>query len=260
MKNNRITFQQFCLSMFLSTLSVFLFIDYSPSLLCFAVYALALCVNLLVIYFYKGSFCKALKPLSAFYLAVFCTVITLRFCKYMQKDLGYGSSVILIFLLLSFSFFCAAKGLEPLCRASVIITPFVVFSVLFVALSSLGKINLSFELGGMKSFEVPFLLLYPSAIYILNSDYIIKEKQYLFPACSGLLFVMLVFFNLLPGNKVALNVFKGADGVFLALMTVAVLYYISGSAVALFKTFKHKYLMNSLYLSFVMIPAIVFVY
>lgn len=235
MKNNHITFAQFCFSMFLSSLCVLLFIDHEPSVLQTAVFILAFIIDTLIIFFYNGGFGFIIKSFTGLFLIVLCGIISVEFVKYMQKDLGYSSYILLIPLILGFSVLASLKGLEPLCRASVIITPFVAFSLLFIVLSSLFKIDFSFSIFEFKSYIVPLLLLYPSAIYVLNYNNIIKEKRLYYIIFSAIVFTIIFIFNLLPKDKVSVSIFKGTDGLMLAVLTVSVIYFISGSITVLFK-------------------------
>lgn len=235
MKNNHITFAQFCFSMFLSSLCVLLFIDHEPSVLQTSVFILALIIDALIISFYNGGFGFIIKSFTGLFLIVLCGIISVEFVKYMQKDLGYSSYILLILLILGFSVLASLKGLEPLCRASVIITPFVAFSLLFIVLSSLFKIDFSFSIFEFKSYIVPLLILYPSAIYVLNYNNIIKEKRFYYIIFSAIVFTIIFIFNLLPKDKVSVSIFKGADGLMLAVLTVSVIYFISGSITVLFK-------------------------
>ena len=247
MKNNKILFSQFCFSSFLSTLTALLFIDYNPSVMFFIILAGVLLIDTLVIFLYKGKN-FILKAISAIYCSVFCVVICDEFCKYMFYDLGYGPFWILVLLILGFTFFCTAKGVEALSRASVIIFVFIVFSLVFIAVSSFNNINCEIYLFRIKSPLIPLLLLFPSAMYIMNNDNIIKDKKYIFNFYSASVFVILLYFHLLPKNKVGLGIFKGADGLLLAILTVAVIYFIANTTLAVFKNVKHKYLINSLYI------------
>ncbi len=240
MKNNHITFAQFCFSMFLSSLCVMLFIDHEPSILQTAIVVLALIINLIIVYLYKGGFGYIVKSFAGLFLILLCGIISVEFVKYMNKDLGYSSYILLILLILGFSVLASLKGLEPLCRASVIITPFVAFSLLFIIISSLFKINFSFSVFELKNYIIPLLLLYPSAIFILEYDNIIIEKRFYFIIYSVLIFAVIMYFNLLPKDKVALNIFKGADGLMLAVFSVSVIYYISGSFTAVFHKSKNN--------------------
>ncbi|MBQ7504193.1 MAG: hypothetical protein IJT79_02610 [Ruminococcus sp.] len=247
MKNNKILFSQFCFSSFLCTLSALLFIDYNPSVLYFIILACVLLIDTLVIFVYKGNNIF-LKAISAIYCTVFCVIICEQFCKYMYYDLGYGPFWILALLILGFAFFCTVKGFEPISRASVIITVFIVFSLIFIAVSSFNNIDFTIHLYMMKSPIIPLLLLFPSAMYILNKENIIEDKKYTFNIYTASTFAVLIYFYLLPKNKVALGIFKGADGLLLAVLTVSVIFFISNTTLAVFKNAKHKYLTNSLYL------------
>lgn len=248
MKNNKILFSQFCFSSFLSSLTALLFIDYNPSVLFFIVLASVLLIDMLVIFFYRGN-SIFLKSISAVYCSVLSVIICEEFCKYMYYDLGYGSFWVLAVLIFGFTFFCTVKGFEPLARASVIITVFIVFSVIFIAVSSFNNIEIKLNIFRFKSYIIPLLLLFPCAIYILNNENIIKEKKYYFNIYSLSVFAIMIYFHLLPKNKVALGIFKGADGLLLAVLTVAVIYFISNTVLAVFKGFKHKYITNALFLS-----------
>lgn len=247
MKNNRILFSQFCFSVFLSTLTALLFIDYNPSVLFFVVLANVLLIDTLIIFLYRGNN-TILKYISAVYCSVLSVIICEEFCKYMYYDLGYGSFWVLAVLIFGFTFFCTVKGYEPLSRASVIITVFIAFSVIFIALSSFNNLDIKINIFRIKSYMIPILLLFPSAMYILNKENIIKEKKYYFNIYTFSTFAVLLFFHLLPKNKVALGIFKGADGLLLAVLTVAVIYFISNTVLALFKSFKHKYITNASFL------------
>ena len=259
MKNNQVTFPQFCFLSFISSLVSLLFIDFNPSLLFFALIALSLLINNATVYLYKGNN-YFLKILSGVYLTIFSVITCAEFCRYMYYDLSYGPMWAIAVIILAFSFFCTVKGLEPLYRASVIISAFIIASLIYVAASSFGNIKFSFNLFEIKSIMIPLILLFPSAIYILNFDNIIKEKRYTFNVYSVLIFITLIYFHLLPKNKVALGIFKGADGLMLAILTVAVIMFISGTAVALFKSYKHKYLSNSAYLSAIAVLTILTLY
>ena len=259
MKNNQITFPQFCFSAFLSSLVTLLFIDLNPSIVFFAAIALALVIDTLIVYLYKKSN-LFLKAVSAVYLTLFCVIVCIEFCKYIYYDLGYGPLWCIAVLILGFSFFCTVKELEPLFRAAVIISVFILVSIIYVAVSSFNNIKFTFNISGIKNIIIPIILMFPSAIYILNFDNIIKEKKYIFNIYTGLIFAVLVYFHLLPKDKVALGIFKGADGLLLATLTVAVIYFVSNTTVALFKNKKHRYISNTLYLSVIAALSITAVY
>ena len=246
MKNNKILFTQFCFSSFLSSLTALLFIDYNPSVLFFVIIAGVLFIDTLVIFLYKGN-SSILKAVSAIYCSAFCVIICGEFCKYMYYDLGYGPFWILVILILGFIFFCTVKGFEALSRASVIIIVFIVFSLIFIAVSSFNNMDCKIYLFRIKSPVIPLLLLFPSAMYILNNENIIKDKKYSFNIYTASIFAILIYFHLLPKNKVALGIFKGADGLLLAVLTVAVIYFTANTTLAVFKNTKHKYLTNSLF-------------
>lgn len=259
MKNNQITFPQYCFMTFIVTLSCLFFIDYNPSVLFYITIICSLAVDYIVISFYRIDN-RLLKYISAAYLSVLCVIISAEFCKYLHYDLGYGPLWVLALIILGFAFFCTVKGLEPLARASVIISVFLFFSLIFIAVSSFWNIKFKFMLYEFKSAVIPLLLISPSAIYILNYDNIIKEKKSVFSVYSFLILVILVYFHLLPKNKVALGIFKGADGVLLAVLTVAVIYCLSVTTVSLFKNFKHRYICNSVFLSIILLLTIFSLY
>ena len=129
-----------------------------------------------------------------------------------------------------------------------------------MAISSIQNIKFDFKISEINNLVIPFLLLFPSVIYILNFDNIIKEKKFAFNIYSVVLLLSLIYFHLLPKDKIAVGIFKGADGVLLAVLTVAVIYYISNSSVALFKGFKHRYISNLLYLSVIFALSITALY
>jgi len=257
MKNNRVTFAQFCFSSFLSSLVVLLFIDYNPSVLNFIIIALSLSLNILAVLFYKGQINPFIKGILTVYLAVFSVIVCIKFCGYMSFDLGYSPIWGIALLIAGAVYFCCVKGIEPLYRASVIITAFISFSVIFIAVSSFNNIKFSFKLFD-SNFLIPLILLQPSAIYILNYNNIIKEKRYGVNIYTSALFAVLFYFYLLPKDKVAVGIFKGADGVLLAVLTVAVIYYILTSSVAILKGKKHKFLSYGLYLGGVCAASILF--
>ena len=255
MKNNRITFPQFSFVCFLASLTVLLFIDYNPSAAFFSLIFFTLVFDTVFIFVYRGNL-KILKASAFVYLSVLSVIICTEFCKYMCCDLGYSIFWILALLILGFSFFSTVKGLEALSRASVIITFFIVFSVVYIAVSSFGNIKFDIKLFELKSLIVPLILLFPSAIYILNNNNIIKEKKYSFIFYAFSIMALLVYFHLLPKDKVVIGIFKGSDGLLLAVLTVSVIYFISNTAVAAFKNYKHRYLTNILYLSCIALASI----
>ena len=115
------------------------------------------------------------------------------------------------------------------------------------AVSSFNNMDCKIYLFRIKSPVIPLLLLFPSAMYILNNENIIKDKKYSFNIYTASIFAILIYFHLLPKNKVALGIFKGADGLLLAVLTVAVIYFTANTTLAVFKNTKHKYLTNSLF-------------
>ena len=248
MKNNRITFPQFSFSCFLAALTVLLFVDYNPSILFFLLIACVLIVDTVIVFAYKGDQ-KTLKAIAFIYLSFLSVVICTEFCEYIYHDLGYGPFWILVIIILAFSFFSTVKGLEAFSRASVIITFFILFSLVYIAASSFGNIKFTIKFFEIKSFIIPLVLLFPSAIYILNNENIIKEKKYSFNFFTLSILALLIYFHMLPKDKVSVGIFKGADGLLLAVMTVAVIYFISGVTVAGFKNYKHRYISNLVYLS-----------
>ncbi|MCR5652346.1 MAG: WSC domain-containing protein [Ruminococcus sp.] len=255
MKNNKITFSQFVFSCFLATLSVLLFIDYNPSLLFFGLIVLALLIDTAVVFFYNGN-SVILKTASFLFLSFMSVIICIEFCRYMYYDLGYGPFWVLVIIVFGFTFFSTVKGLEALSRASVIITFFIVFSLIFISVSSFGNIKFTIKLNEIKSIIVPLILLFPSAIYILNNDNIIKEKKFSFNVYTLSLFAILIYYHMLPKDRISVGIFKGADGLLLAVLTVSVIYFISSSAVACFKHFGHRYISNALYLSAIAVVSI----
>ena len=260
MKNNRVTFPQFCFTSMLACFVSLLFIEGRASLLCFLAAALALAFDVAVILLYKGSAGKIIKTVIMLYLFLYCSVVAERFCEFLYSDLGYRPYWILTLLVLGFAFLCSVKGIEALCRAAVIITGFVFIALIYIASSSFYRISLDVEFVRYNGFILPFVLVCPAAVYILCYDNIIPEKKYTTAITFPIVLITVIYYYLLPNDKVAVGIFKGADGVLTAVLSVAALYALSSAVIGLFKGFKHKRILSSVYLSAIFGAAVAMLY
>ena len=260
MKNDRITLSQFSFSMFLSLLSALMFIKGKPSVLNLIAAVAPPAIDLLIAAFYKGGAPIAVKAALAAYMFAYCVLVAVSFCRFLYKDLGYGPYWGLALVSVGFAYFCSVKGIEPLARASVIISVFVFAALIYVTALSLFKVEPEFEFEGFSGFALPFSLLLPAAAHVLLYDNIILEKKYTPYIIFGLLLVVIVFYYLLPDDKAAVGIFKGADGLLSAVLSVASAYSLSTCAQAVVGNTKKRELLAAVFLGAVFAAAVVFLY
>ena len=240
MKNNRITLPQYGFMIFLSLLSTLLFIEGEPSMPNLVAVIVPLIINILTVILYKGGAGIFIRSVISVYLLVFCLIVGEKFCEFLYKDLGYGPYWALALLTVFFAYLCSVKGVEALSRASVIISFFVFTALSAVAVLSFFKVEPEFSFSGYSGFILPFMLLFPSAVYVLLYENIIPQKKYTLYVLSAILLFVIAFYYFLPDNKVAVGIFKGADGLLSAILSVSAVYALSGSATSILSGYQHK--------------------
>ncbi len=272
MKNNKISYYQFLSSVFLSSLSFPLFVGSNPSVYLLVAAAGALLVNILVFSLYKGQCLKLVKSVVAVFLSIYCVVIISKFVDYMYNALSYGPLWLMLIILLAFSFFCTVKGVEALTRASIIISFFVVAGLVYMFVCTFSNINFNFTLEIPSNYLSVIILLIPSALYVLCFENIIPRKKYNALLYSVILFLTYVFFTLISSGIISpypiqklptiseIGVFKGADCILLSILTISSLYSIAISTIGLFKSFKHRYITNAIYIGIIFILSLITVY
>lgn len=260
MKNNRITLGQFSASMFLCGLISLLFIDEKCCLWSTLSAAAAVGFNLLVFQFYRGGGGRILKGILGFYSFALCVCVLYKFCFYMYSDLGYEPGWGIALLAVGFGFFCAVKGVEAISRASVLIVFFVIFSVLYIGVSSFYRISPKPDFALLSNLNLPLVILFPSAQYVLNRERIIPKKKYIPALFSALLIMIVSYFSFLPDNNVAVGIFKGADGLLLAIVTVSLLYILSFSTLGIFQRVRHRFFYNSVFLGIIYVITLAALY
>lgn len=272
MKNNKITFSQFLTICFLSSLSSVLFITSTPSVYVLISSALALLVNYFVFLLYKGQNKKILFPFSAVFVTVISAVIVVKFADYMNKALSYGPACLIIAVMLAFTFFCTVKGVEAVARASTVIAVFVIAGLIYMLVCTFTniKFNISLQLPGELNSSA--LLLLPSVLYILCYDDIIEYKPKYCAVYSAVTEAVILYFLVISnGIKSSypiqrlpavseIGVFKGADCILLSILTISCVFIVTTAASGIFKTFKHNYITNALYIGGLIIFSVVISY
>ncbi|MCH5304307.1 MAG: hypothetical protein J1E41_05535 [Ruminococcus sp.] len=272
MLNNKINNYQFLSSVLLSTLSFPLFINNIPSVYLFIGAAAALLINILIFTIYKGQAISFLKPVAAVFLTIYCVVVVSKFIDYMYNALSYGPLWLMLIILLLFAFFCTVKGMESAARASVIISVFIIAGIIYMMACTFSNIDFTIYLNLPSSFLSVIILLVPSAFYVLFYKSIIPDKKYNSLIFSLILFVIYIFFSLISSGIISpypiqklptisqIGIFKGSDCILLAILTLSALYSVSLTTVGLFKSFKHKYITNALYIVIILILSLITVY
>ncbi len=272
MKNNKITFPQFITMSFLSSLSLLLFIKNIPSLYLILCAVLSLAVNITVFTLYKGQADKFLIPVCGLFSAVYCTLIIVKFTDYMYRALSYGPMWLIMLVLLAFTYFCTVKGVEAVARASAVISVFVLAGIIYMFICSFSKIKFIFRPELPAEAVSAVILLLPSVLYVLFYDNIIKVKKSAYIIGSGVMLLVYVFFILIASDIISpypvqhlpeiskIGVFKGADCILLAALTIAVIYSVTVFTTGLFRIFRHKYLTNALYIALLYIFSLSVIY
>jgi hypothetical protein len=272
MKNNKIIFSQFLAVCFLCSLSSIMFVKSTPSIFVLVLSASALAVNYLVFLLYKGQLKKYIFPICFIYLTFFLIHIVVKFSDYMNTALSYGPACLIIVVLLFFTFFCTVKGSETVARASTVISVFVTAGIIYMLVCTFTNINFNIVFELPEDYNVPAILLLPSVLYVLFYDNITNFKAGFYIGYSALILVIIFYFLLIASGIKSvypiqylpavseIGVFKGADCVLLSFLTVSCVFSVSFSTVGLFKSFKHKYITNAVYIAFIMIISIIIHY
>ncbi len=272
MSNNKITFPQFLTISFLSSLSFLLFIKNIPSIYLIICALSALTVNFFVIILYRGQAKAFLLPFCGVYLALYCTVVISKFADYMYRALSYDPMWLIIIIFSVFAFFCTVKGIEAVSRASAIISVFVLAGIIYMLVCGFSKLRLEVTADLPSEVVSSIILLLPSVIYVINYESIISVKKRYYFIASALMLAVYFYFILtavrvnssypiqfIPENS-KIGVFKGADCILLAILTISGIYSVAVSATGLFKYFKHRYLTNSLFTAIVAVLSVVAIY
>ena len=272
MKNDKINFSQFLAVCFLSSLSSIMFVKSTPSILVIILSAAFLAVNFLVFCLYKGQFKKLLFPICFIYISFFLVHVVVKFSDYMNTALSYGPACLMIIVLLFFTFFCTVKGSEAVARASAVFAVFVTAGIVYMLICTFTNISFSIVFEIPEDYNVPAVLLLPSVMFVLFYDNI-KNIKYGYYIGYSLLISGILFYFILIADGVEsvypiqylpavskIGVFKGSDCVLLSFLTISCVFSVSFTTVGLFKSFKHKYITNALYLVFIMILSIIIHY
>lgn len=248
MKNNTITSTQFYFSVFLSTLVSLLLVDVSSSYQQIIYTSVAVLVSFLVCFFYKGANSKLLRFILSVYFFLTSVLVMNKFITFMSLGVNSGPFWILVIIVSITIFFCNRKGFEALTRAGVIISFFVVFSLIYVISSTVTKIELQkFTINTSTSILPALILLFPSVTYASLGHTIKDVKKYplvIYSVASALIVGYFIFiaspikkkFPLLYIAKSAhIGIFKGSDFLILAIITVAVLFFICFSTQCVFQ-------------------------
>ena len=268
MKNNRITFVQFCFLSAVSVIIAILFIDSSASLFQPLLCAAALGVDALFICLYKGSDSKLLRLSACVYAGLAALASSYFFIRYICDALGYGPCALIAVILFGFSFFCTVKGIEAAARASLIVGAVVLVSMVYITLSVAPMLDLRFTLQPVFSPAASLILLFPSAAYILLYDNIIPKKKYNFAFFAVCIVAVVVLFTLAASGRAEIfpvrvlpsiariDIFRGSDGLLLTVLTLSVVYINTVSTLSTLKNRRHNYLANSVYLTILTAAAI----
>lgn len=242
MKNNSITLSQFFSAMFLSTLIYMLFIDNTATAFQLNYILLALAINILVISLYSGKRNIVTNIIICVYFAFVSVMSVTKLSQYMHIVLKSGPYWALLLFILVTAYFCSCKSLEPLVRASQILTFFVIIFLIYILISpfftidfNIAKIN-----SGIHTNILPLvILLLPSFSYVALYENIIDCKKYPLYIYSALEFVVLgmsVFFSSFLNayypmdiitKSVKYGIFKGGDCLFLTILTISVLFIVA---------------------------------
>lgn len=272
MKNEKITFPQFLTVSFLCTLSSIMFVKSTPSVFILIECAAALAVNYFIFCFYKGQFEKLLIPICFLYLSFYLVHIVVKFSDYMNTALSYGPACLIIIVLLFFAFFCTVKGSEAIARASAVVAVFVIAGIIYMLVCAFTNINFKIVSEINEDFNLPVIQLLPSVLYVLFYKNIKSVKGYYYLGYSALTLGIVLFFLLIANGIKSvypiqylpavskIGVFKGGDCILLSFLTVSCVFSVSYSTVGLFKSFKHKYITNAVYILCVMIISIIIHY
>lgn len=242
MKNNSITLSQFFSAMFLSTLIYMLFIDNTASVFQLLYIFLAFAINILFISLYSGKRNIVTNIIICVYFALVSVMSVTKLSQYMHIVLKSGPYWALLLFILVTAYFCSCKGLEPLVRASQIITFFVIIFLIYIFISPF--FTMDFNMAKINSVIhtniLPLLiLLLPSFSYVALYENIIDCKKYPLYIYSAVEFVVLglsVFFSSFlnayyPMDIITKNVkygiFKGGDCLYLTIITISVLFIVA---------------------------------
>lgn len=270
MKNNKITFSQFLSLCLISSLSSLMFLSSVPSLTNILTSITALAVNFFVFSLYKGQYKRILIPLTVVYLTYYCISVVVKFSDYMNTALSYGPSCLIIIVLLCFTFFCTVKGSEAVFRASAIIAFFVIAGVIYMLVCSFTNINFALSLNAPVELNSAILLLLPSFLYILYYDDIINYKSRYYLIYTIVITLIVLYFILIASGiksvypiqylpaKSKIGVFKGSDCILLSILTISCVFSVTSTTVGLFKSCKHKYITNAVYIFALLLVSIVF--
>lgn len=261
MKNEKITSSQFWFASLLISLSAVMTLNNNPNVLNIALCAAALVVDIVFVRFYKGGGGKSVKIVAGVYLAALSSLSLSRFCGYMSRELGYGHFVLIIVVFCGFIFFCTVKGLEPIARAGTITGVLVICAVVYMFASSYGHIRWAAAADVEMNYFAPLIFLAPMFSYVLLYDNVLPEKkkaELICPAISLVLFAYFLFSaSGAPGEfpvhyvtiHAKLGVFKGADCLLLAILTLSALYTTAISTAAVVGKRKHNYIANSVFIA-----------
>lgn len=272
MKNEKITFSQFLAVCFLSSLSLIMFVKQTPSVFILILSALALAANYLVFFLYRGQLKKYIFPICFIYLSFFLIHIVVKFADYMNTALSYGPACLIIIVLLFFTFFCTVKGSEAVARASTVISVFVTAGIIYMLVCTFTNIDFKIVFEIPEDYNVPAVLLLPSVMYLLFYDNIKNIKAGFYIGYSSLILGIIFYFLLIASDVKSvypiqylpavskIGVFKGSDCILLSFLTISCVFSVSFSTVGLFKSCRHKYITNAVYIIFIMIISIIIHY
>jgi hypothetical protein len=234
---------------------------------------IAVAINFLVFFLYKGTPNKALSVALYGYFLLLSVNSVVKLSRYMHLILESGPYCVLIPAIIITSYFCLTKGIEALSRAGVIIGAFVLIFILYIVIYPLfntnyNNIKLTAELD-----LLPFLtMLFPSALYITLNTKIENKSISHFTAYSIAIFLIIGYYILASSTvdkcypihfiskSVKYGVFKGGDCLYLALITISVLYFISNSALAVSNHSENCKISSTIFLALVLIMSLISAY
>lgn len=260
MKNNRITVAQFWISMLLCSFYAVIFCGNTASVYELLLCAAAVVINLIVFTFYQGAMGIVTRSVIVIYFSYTALLCFVRFNEYMFKSLGYGPYWLISLIMLVFVFFCTVKGIEPIARAGGILLFFVLLALAYTFVCCFSGTTFYLANEYSLNLQMPLILLFPSAAYIVFKDNIIPKKNNVKWIYAVLTIAAVFYFMCLsykeegefPFQRIAesarIDVFRGADCMLLAVFTAGGLFITSIVATALFKDSKKLNLRRFAYL------------
>lgn len=260
MRNDRITFVQFIWTMLICSIYSVVFTKGVPSGGNLIISGCIIFINLIIYYLYQDKPTKLTKAVLAVYFSYIILICSVRFTDYMSAELGYGPVWLIVIILFIFVFFCSVKGIEPIIRAGAIILPFLLGTVIYIAVCCFGFIKFDISLAVDNNMIFYIILLFPGACYIWMKDNIIPSKNYSKYVSAFILLGIILLFLFLSDNRSGgfpyqriteiayIDVFRGADCMLLELFAVSGLFITAIPTVVIFNN-DAKHIRKGVFLS-----------